>query len=370
VTPAPRDPAPRVRPGGGALRAALIALPLAAACIVSAQGGPPAPTARAVTYPVRTMGTLADVVVVTADSAATAPVARIAHRAFARVDSLMSNWTTTSEVARLNRETPAGPTQVHPDVARVLARALRIGRDTGGAMDITVEPLVRAWGFLGGHPRVPSDAEVAAAFAHVGLAKLAFDSTSATLRFLDPGVRVDLGSIAKGYAVDLAADSLRARGIRNACVNVSGNMQLLGSPPGADRWRIGVRDPRNRMPYFARLHLTEQGIATSANYEQFVAVDGRRYGHIMDPRTGRPADGLLAVTVVAATAVEADGWDTGLFVLGAADAMRIARARSDFSAILVAPGANGVDTVWVESDLERMFVLEPEARERFHVRYF
>jgi thiamine biosynthesis lipoprotein len=247
---------------------------------------------------------------------------------------------------------------------------VRIGRDTGGAMDITVEPLVRAWGFLGGTPRVPTDAEVTSAFAHVGLSRIDFDSTSATLRFVDPAVRVDLGGIAKGYAVDVAADSLRARGVRNACVNVSGNMQLLGAPPGSPRWRIGVRDPYDRLRYFARLSLSEQGIATSANYEQFVAHDGKRYGHIMDPRTGRPADGLLAVTVVAATALEADGWDTGLFVLGADEAKRLARARTDFSAILIARGQGGVDTVWVESDLADRFALDREARDRFAVRFF
>jgi FAD:protein FMN transferase len=354
--------------GGSGVRRTLRAAALAALAVACAGSAAVAP--RSVAYSARTMGTMADVIIVTADSTAAAPAAAVAHRAFARVDSLMSNWTRTSEVARLNRDAAAGPTRVHPEVARVLARAVRIGRDTGGAMDITVEPLVRAWGFLGGTPRVPSDAEVKTAFAHVGLARIAFDSSAATLRFIDPAVRVDLGGIAKGYAVDVAADSLRARGVRNACVNVSGNMQLLGAPPGAPRWRIGVRDPHDRMRYFARLALTEQGIATSANYEQFVAVDGRRYGHIMDPRTGRPADGLLAVTVVAATALEADGWDTGLFVLGASEAKRLARARSDFSVILVEPGAGGVDTVWVESDLEDRFTLEPGAHERFHVRFF
>ncbi len=162
---------------------------------------------------------------------------------------------------------------------------------------------------------------------------------------------------------------LRARGVNDALVDASGNMMSSGHPPASAHWRIGLRDPRDRVPYFARVWLDDDAISTSANYEQFVAQDGRRYGHILDPRTGRPASGLLAVTVIAPDATTSDTWDTPLYVLGLEGAKQLARERADVSAILVQPGA-GVDTVWVESALQPRFTLESAARALFVVRYF
>ena len=326
---------------------------------------------RSVSYDAQTMGTYVNLIVVTADSARTAPSARKALAVFGRVDSLMSNWTTTSEVARLNRVAASGATPVEPEVAGVVEAALEVGRQSEGAFDITVEPLVRAWGFIGGPRRVPSDSEAAAAARLVGGHKLHFDPVSRTLRFDLEGMRIDLGGIAKGHAVDAAADTLRAHGVTDALVNVSGNMMAIGAPAGSDHWRIGVRDPRDRMPYFARLDLYPgEGISTSAKYEQFVAKDGRTYGHIMDPRVGRPADGLIGATVIAPSAMIADGWSTSLFVLGPVDGMRKAREREDVAAVLIQPGADGVDTVWVESALRNRFVLEPQAQPLFRVVFF
>ena len=332
---------------------------------------PAAGTRRSVTWVTRTMGTYARVTIVTADSAAAEPQARIAEAVFRRVDSLMTNWTSTSEVARLNREAAANPTRVHPEVARVLEASIRIWRESGGAFDITVEPLVRAWGFIGGPRRVPARAEIDAALRRVGGERLRYDVASRTLAFADEGVKIDLGGIAKGHAVDAAAESLAAHGTVDALVDLSGNMVALGRPADAGRWRIGIRDPRDRIPFLARLRITGQAVSTSGQYEQFVAADGRTYGHIMDPRTGRPADGLISVTIVAPTALEADGWDTPLFVLGPSAARLKAKALNQVEAVLVQPGAGGADTVWVEESLRSRFTLEPAARRlRVSVRYF
>jgi thiamine biosynthesis lipoprotein len=324
---------------------------------------------RPVTYPLHAMGTYVNVTVVTGDSAATFAYANAAHWQVRRVDSLMSNWTTTSEVARINRIADSVATPVQPLVAEVIERSLRAWRESGHTFDITVEPLVRAWGFIGGPRRVPSEAEASAAYALVGAGDVAFDADTRVIRFGRRGMRIDLGGIAKGYAVDLAMRELRAHGVTDALVDASGNMLALGHPPTAEHWRIGLRDPRDRMPYFARVWLADDAISTSANYEQFVARDGQRYGHILDPRTGRPANGLLAVTVVAPDATTSDTWDTPLFVLGLEGAKLKARERADVAAILVQPGA-GVDTVWVESDVADRFSLEPAARGLFVVRYF
>jgi thiamine biosynthesis lipoprotein len=333
--------------------------------LLGAAAGPP----RSVTYPIRAMGTYVNVTLVTADSAASFADAAAAEAQVRLVDSLMSNWTRTSEVARINRVADSVTTTVHPLVADVIGRSLAVWAASGHTFDITVEPLVRAWGFIGGPRRVPSEAEAKAAWALVGAQDVVFDSTTRALHFARRGMRIDLGGIAKGYAVDLAMRALRARGVHDALVDASGNMMSLGHPPSAPRWRIGLRDPRDRMPYFARITLAGDAISTSANYEQFVLQDGKAYGHILDPRTGRPASGLLAVTLIAADATTTDAWDTPLYVLGLDAAKRKALERDDVAAVIVSPGA-GVDTVWVEAPLRERFTLEPNASALFVVRYF
>ena len=325
---------------------------------------------RSVSWTARTMGTYVRVTIATDDSVATLPEARRALAVFQRVDSLMSNWTTTSEVARLNREASVAATRVHPEVGAVLAASLRLWRESGGANDITVEPLVRAWGFLGGPRRVPSDAEIRAALARVGAQRVHYDAATLMVRFDDPGVRIDLGGIAKGYAVDVAAESLKAHGVMDALLDLSGNMVALGSSGGGGSWRIGIRDPRDRIPYLARLVISGEAISTSGQYEQFVARDGRTYGHIMDPRTGRPATGLISVTVVSPSAMECDGWDTPLFVMGPLEARRKARELDHLAAVLIQPGAGSVDTMWVEETLRDRLILEPAARAFIQLRYF
>ena len=379
-TAASRAGRPCPRPLASCALVVLLALALGAAGTRSgraesrpwaAKDAPSAPgPRRSVTWVTRTMGTYVQIALATPDSAAAWPDARMAQEVFRRVDSLMSNWTTTSEVARLNRVAASGPTRVHPEVATVLDASLRIWRESDGAFDITVEPLIRAWGFIGGPRRVPTDIEIAAALSRVGARQLRFDPTARTLGFARDGVKIDLGGIAKGYAVDVAAESLRAHGVSDALVNLSGNMVALGKPVDAAGWRIGVRDPRDRLPYLGRLTLSGEAISTSGQYEQFIAGDGKTYGHIMNPRTGRPSEGLISVTVVAPSAMETDGWDTPLFVLGPIAARRKARQLDRIDAILVQPGTGGVDTMWVEETLRDRFLLEPRARSFIQLRYF
>ncbi len=352
--------APRRTPAGPARVLAALAAVLA----LAASAAP-----RSVTWPAHVMGTYVHVTLVTVDSAASAPLAARALEVFRRDDSLMSNWTSTSEVARLNREAGEGPVVVQDEVAHVLKVALDLYEASGRTFDITVEPLVRAWGFLGGKPHVPSDSAVADAWRRVDATRVQFDPATRVLRFTDPGTRIDLGGIAKGWAVDVAAETLLAHGVHDALLDLTGNMRALGHPAGAPGWRIGIRDPRDRLPWFAKIVLKDEAISTSGKYEQYVAADGRTFGHIMDPRTGRPAEGLIAVTLVSKSAFTCDAWDTPLFVLGGPAARAKAVEHPEFEAIFVSPGADQ-DTVWVESGLRDRFVLEPRAAAYFVVRYF
>jgi len=358
-----------VKPHSGK-RICILAAALLSLAVASAFARPGEDGARRVVFRTQTMGTWATLSLVTPDSAAVADLAYAALRVFHRVDSLMSNWTDASEVARINREAARGEVTLHPEVAGVIAFAQQVAEASGGAFDITVEPLVRLWGFLGGTPRVPAQREIDAALDRVGPDKVRFDARAGTLRFTRDDVRIDLGGIAKGYGADAAAAVLRRAGITDALVDLSGNMVALGNAATHEGWTVGIRDPTGAFPYLARLELHDEAVATSGDYEQFVSADGRRYGHILDPRTGWSARGLMSVTVVAEGAMAADAWATALFVLGPEPARRLARARDDLAVVLIEPAPGGGLTIWVEERLRASFQAEDVAPGALTVRYF
>lgn len=325
---------------------------------------------RTVTMRTRTMGAWASLSLVTADSAAVADLALEALLVFHRVDSLMTNWTDISEVARLNREAAAGPTPIEPEVGSVLETAARIGRESQGTFDISIEPLVRLWGFLGGTPHVPANNDIDEARKSVGWDHILLDSQDGTLALKGTGVKIDLGGIAKGHGVDMVADHLRAAGVTDALVDLTGNMVALGSPPQRDAWLIGIRDPHDNHPHLGRLHLSGAAIATSGNYQQFVTQDGKRYGHILNPLTGWPADGIEAVTVVTERAIDADAWATALFVMGPETARKVAAAREDLAVILIEAGENDRLVLWIEKDLHDQYTPPTNLEEYLTVRIF
>ena len=337
-----------------------------------------------VVFRTQTMGTWASLTLVTSDSASVANLAYEALLVLHHVDSLMSNWTEISEVARINRDAGLGETVVHPEVATVLTYALQVGQESRGAFDITIEPLVRLWGFLRGPPRVPQQEEIVATLELVGPDKIHFDAESGTITFTRDGIKVDLGGIAKGYGVDRVADLLRNDHATNtpdtfvalnALIDLSGNMVALGNAPGREGWAVGIRDPSGEHSYLARIHLYNEAVATSGNYEQFVSSEGQCFGHILDPRTGWPAQGLGSVTVVAAQAMVADAWATALFVLGPEAARQAAHDREDLAAVLVEPVNVDADepenlVFWVEEQLRDRFEIKNELTDQAVVHYF
>lgn len=334
--------------------------------VAGTDAAPGIPTYRW-TLPV--MGTTATVSIASVDSAAAARAARDALRAIVRVDLRFSNWKSDSEISRVNRELADGPVELSASAREIVDIALEIARASGGAFDPTVEPLVRLWGFLGGTPRVPPADAIEHVLTKVGVHHFALEGR--TLRSAVPGLRIDLGGIAKGHAVDAAAAVLREAGVERALVDLSGNMVGLGHPPAGDAWTLGVRDPDRRAQWFARLRLQpDEAVATSGNYEQFVDADGRRHGHVLDPRTGWPVDDLVAVTVLAPRAVEADAWATALLVMGTERARRLLAEREDLTGILVQSARAGRHEVWVEDSLRDRIAFVTDAGSRFAAHWF
>jgi thiamine biosynthesis lipoprotein len=247
------------------------------------------------------------------------------------VDRLMSVFH-DSEVTRLARAAGAEAVPVSEDTYRVLAEARAVAAVTRGALDVTILPLMRLWTAAAARGRVPSRAELDATARLVGVEGLFLDPRARTARLGEPGAGVDLGGIGKGYAVDIAVDALRARGVQSGIVNAGGDLRVLGRSPGGTPWRIGLRHPLRPDSLLLALWVEDEAVCTSGNYFRYFTVAGRRYGHVLDPRRGTPAEPALSATVVAPRAMRADGLATGALVCGVQGALDV----------MAAAGADGV----------------------------
>lgn len=272
------------------------------------------------------MDTLMTLRVWGADDDALAAVAEIN-----RLDALLSVTNETSEVYALNRN---GEVEFSLDAYHLLNKAVAISRRTDGAFDLTVYPLVEAWGFTKDEQHVPSREEIAAALALVGYERL---EQKLDVTFVSFDGRLDLGGIAKGYAAQKVVELLQDRGVETAFVSLGGNVQTLGSKPDGSRWVVGIADPNEPSQAIACLRFDGSlALVTSGGYQRYFEENGVRYHHILDPKTGYPADsGLASVTVLAHDGALADGLSTALFVMGMEKASALWRESEDFEAVFI-----------------------------------
>jgi thiamine biosynthesis lipoprotein len=238
-----------------------------------------------------------------------------AFAAMGEVDRLMSNYRDDSELSRVNRLAGREAVPVSDPMLSVLRAAADVAGRSGGAFDVTVGPLVSLWGFHDKVPHLPTAAELGAVRPLVDYRNVAIDTDQHTVRFRRDGMAIDLGGIAKGFAVELAADVLRRRGL-SGFVDAGGNQYLIGTPPGKSIWMVGVKNPDARERLLGVIETRETSVSTSAAYANFLTVNGRAYGHILDPHSLRPSDAALSVTVLARDGTLADAVSTAAFVLG------------------------------------------------------
>ena len=227
----------------------------------------------------------------------------------------MSLHRADSELAALNRNAGNKPRAVSKDLFSVVKKALAIADATDGSFDPTVGPLTQQWGFLWKDHRLPKPAELSHTLERVGHDFVKLDSGARTVAFARHGIVLDLNAIAKGFAVDCAIEYLRERGISNAMIRAGGDLRVIGAPPGQNTWSVQIEDPAKRGAHRS-IQLRDAAISTSGSYENFFEVNGQRYSHLLNPRTGMPVRGVLACTVIARTCMESDAWATALFVHG------------------------------------------------------
>ena len=248
-----------------------------------------------------------------------AAVADLALQEARRVDQLLSNYVEESELSRINREAASGPVAVFPEFFDVLQRCLEYSRLSEGAFDPTVGRLMKTWGFYKGKGAMPNRFSIWWALRSVGYQHLSLDARKRTVTFERNGMELDPGGFGKGYAVERMIELLREKGVESAMVSGGAStLYGIGAPPDEPQgWRTDIRDPKVRDRVVETVFLRDESLSTSGSYEKFFTVDGVVYSHIMDPRTGMPAKGTLAVSVLAPSAFDTEVWSTALFVNGA-----------------------------------------------------
>jgi thiamine biosynthesis lipoprotein len=240
------------------------------------------------------------------------------------LDELLSNYKPESEWSQVNRHAAEKPVKVRPELFRLLSACMRYSRESEGAFDITVGPLMKVWGFYKGSGHLPHRAEVAAALTTTGYRHVHLDEAAQTVWFDRPGTEIDPGGIGKGYAVDRMVDVLRQNGVVTALAAGSGSsIYGMGAPPNEPRgWRVEIRNPRDTSKTVAEVFLKDMSMSTSGSYEKFFRAEGKTYAHIMDPRTGYPAQGSLSVSVISPRTIDSEAWTKPYFVNGRQWAVR------------------------------------------------
>lgn len=254
------------------------------------------------------------------------------------LEGLFSVTDENSDISRIN--TAHGKAvNVNADTENIIARSVEISRLTGGSADITVYPLVRAWGFTKGEYAVPSEGDINGLLPYTGYENITIEGNTVTV---PEGFELDLGSIAKGYAGEICAEFLKNNGVSSAILNLGGNIQTVGAKPDGSPWRVAVTDPFSQSDIICTVEVRDKAVVTSGNYQRyFIAEDGKKYCHIIDPKTGHPADnGIASVTVIGDGGTYCDGLSTALFVMGSEKAADFWREHRDFDMIIIEESGN------------------------------
>ncbi|MDX9971610.1 MAG: FAD:protein FMN transferase [FCB group bacterium] len=272
-------------------------------------------------------------------------IGRIARQAFDAVDDLearISNWIPDSQISYVNNHAAEGPVSVAPDVLELISFSKKMYQESHGAFDVTVGPLIALWGFYKGKGHLPEETELREALSKVGMDKVYCDPLTNTVAFAKPGIRLDFGGIGKGMALDVAARILRDNGVTAAVLHGgSSSVYALGTPPGETGWTVRIRNPYNGAEWLDEVKLSDVSLSTSGSYDKFFDLEGKKYCHIFDPRTGKPVEGMLSATSIAPTGIESDALSTAFFVMGREKTEAYCREHPGIRAILVPVPADG-----------------------------
>jgi thiamine biosynthesis lipoprotein len=262
------------------------------------------------------MGSRFDITVVANDSIKANIYIDTAVAEISRIENLISSWDNTSQTSEINRNAGIKPVKVDKELFDLIERAIGISKLTDGAFDISYASMDRIWKFDGSMAKIPSKEEITASVEKVGYQNIVLDKMNSTIFLKLEGMKIGFGAIGKGYAADMAKNLLISKGVPSGIINASGDMNTWGKQPNGNEWKVAITNPMDKNKVFALLPITNGAVVTSGNYEKYVNFNGKRYTHIIDPRTGYPSTGIISVTVFAPKAELADALATSVFVMG------------------------------------------------------
>lgn len=263
------------------------------------------------------MGSRFDITVVSDDSVSGNQSIQIAISEIIRIEKLISSWDSTSQTSLINKNAGINPVKVDKELFNLIERSIAISKLTDGAFDISYASMDKVWRYDGSMKEYPSDEVIKNSVLKVGYENIILNNEEQTVYLSKKGMKIDFGANGKGYAADKAKEMLMLRGVTAGIINASGDMNTWGKQPNGNDWTVAITNPFNKNKAFGILPITNGAVVTSGDYEKFVVLNGKRYSHIIDPRTGYPSTGIISVTVFAKSAELADALATAVFVMGA-----------------------------------------------------
>ncbi|MDY8134890.1 FAD:protein FMN transferase [Aquimarina sp. 2201CG5-10] len=298
---------------------------------------------------VKLMGSRFDITVVAGDIAQGNSFIDMAVEEISRIEKLISSWDPNSQTSNINKNAGIQVTKVDQELFDLIERSLYISKLTEGAFDISYASMDKVWKFDGSMVTIPTEEVIKASVSKVGYSGIKLDKKNSTIFLTKTGMKIGFGAIGKGYAADKAKELLRSKGVVAGIINASGDMNTWGKQPNGKDWQVAITNPLNKSKAFALLPVKEGAVVTSGNYEKYVIFEGKRYTHIIDPRTGYPSTGIVSVTVFAPKAELADALATSIFVMGPDVGMHLINQLKDLECIIVKDDGS----VWYSDHLEK-----------------
>jgi thiamine biosynthesis lipoprotein len=281
------------------------------------------------------MGSAFDLTVVAENKEKASNYIEQAKNEIVRIEKLISSWDKNSETAKINSNSGIEAVKVSKELFDLIDRSQRISKITSGAFDITFAAIDRIWDFDGGESQMPSFEVIQNSISKIGFRKLELNKKESTVFLPEKGMKIGFGGIGKGYAADRAKELLINKGVNGGIINASGDMNTWGNQPDGSPWTVGIVNPMNKEKVFSWFSLEHDAVVTSGNYEKFTLIDGERFSHIIDPRTGIPSKGILSSTIFANKAELADALATATFVMGVESGMFLIDQLPNIEAILI-----------------------------------
>lgn len=281
------------------------------------------------------MGSSFEITVVAEDEDFAKESLAIAKKEIIRIEDLISSWDQKSETSRINRNAGIAAVEVSKELFDLIFRAQQISKLSSGAFDLTFAAIDKLWNFDGKESEMPNPDTLKASVFNIGYQLIELDEESLTVFLPKKGMKIGFGAIGKGYAADRAKQLLVERGVLGGIINASGDMNTWGTKPDGSSWTIGIVNPMNNKKVFSWFSLEHNAVVTSGDYEKFTQINGRRYSHIIDPRTGIPSQGIVSCTVFAGKAELADAIATAIFVMGVESGLFLIDQLPNIEAILI-----------------------------------